>query len=79
MSYGIGTVWVWMALLTAGLAQFKHRSRWTWFLLGLLLGPIAAFLLVTWPEGATVPPRSARLPRESIFESEAPDGPRRSR
>ncbi|HWB08757.1 MAG TPA: hypothetical protein VG826_06020 [Pirellulales bacterium] len=35
-----------MALINAGLAQGKNRSGLNWFLLSLLLGPIATFLLV---------------------------------
>jgi len=42
--YGIG--WGSLALINAGLAQGKNRSGLNWFLLSLLLGPIATFLLV---------------------------------
>lgn len=41
---GIGT----LALVNAGLAQSKNRSGLGWFLISLLLGPIATFLLVTF-------------------------------
>ena len=37
-----------MALINAGLAQGKRRSGLNWFLLSLLLGPIATFILVAW-------------------------------
>ncbi|MFT2752345.1 hypothetical protein [Clavibacter sp. Sh2088] len=40
--------WLALALVNAGLAQQKNRSRWTWFLVSLLLGPIATFFIVTW-------------------------------
>ncbi len=43
-SYAIG--WGTLALINAGLAQAKNRSGFNWFLLSLLLGPIATFLLV---------------------------------
>jgi len=43
-SYAIG--WGTLALINAGLAQGKNRSGLNWFLLSLLLGPIATFLLV---------------------------------
>ncbi|MSR46172.1 MAG: hypothetical protein EXS13_03755 [Planctomycetes bacterium] len=43
---GLGTV----ALINAGLAQSKPRSGLNWFLLSLLLGPIATFLLVAFCE-----------------------------
>jgi len=42
--YGIG--WGSLALINAGLAQGKNRSGLNWFLLSLILGPIATFLLV---------------------------------
>jgi hypothetical protein len=38
--------WGTLALLNAGLAQSKHRSGLIWFLLSLLLGPLATLLLV---------------------------------
>ena len=43
-SYAIG--WGTLALINAGLAQGKNRSGLGWFLLSLLLGPIATFLVV---------------------------------
>lgn len=39
---GIGT----LALINAGIAQGKNRSGLNWFLLSLVLGPIATFCLV---------------------------------
>ena len=41
---GIG--WGALALINAGLAESKGRGRLNWFLLSLLLGPIATFILV---------------------------------
>ena len=38
--------WGTLALINAGLAQGKNRSGLNWFLLSLLLGPIATFALV---------------------------------
>lgn len=52
----VGALWLTVAILSGGYARTRNRSAWTWFLLTLLLGPIAAFLLVTWPvreDGAT--------------------------
>jgi hypothetical protein len=40
--------WLALALVNAGLAEQKNRSRWTWFVVSLLLGPIATFFIVTW-------------------------------
>lgn len=42
--------WGTLALLNAGLAQGKGRSGLNWFLLSLLLGPIATFILVAFCE-----------------------------
>lgn len=38
--------WGTLALINAGLAQGKNRSGLPWFLLSLVLGPIATFLIV---------------------------------
>ena len=43
-SYAVG--WGTLALINAGIAQGKNRSGLNWFLLSLLLGPIATFVLV---------------------------------
>lgn len=40
--------WGTVALVNAGLAQAKRRSGLIWFLVSLLLGPIATFLLVAF-------------------------------
>jgi hypothetical protein len=42
--YSIG--WGTLSLINAGIAQGKNRSGLNWFLLSLLLGPLATFLLV---------------------------------
>jgi hypothetical protein len=42
--YAVG--WGSLALINAGLAQGKNRSGLNWFLISLLLGPIATFLIV---------------------------------
>ena len=50
MVFGIGRAWYagWgtLALINAGLAQGKNRSGLNWFLISLLLGPIATLVLV---------------------------------
>lgn len=38
--------WGTLSLINAGLAQGKNRSGLKWFLISLLLGPIATFLIV---------------------------------
>ncbi|TFC16829.1 hypothetical protein E3O19_06780 [Cryobacterium algoritolerans] len=45
----VGALWFTVAILAGGYARTRNRSAWTWFLLTLFLGPIAAFLLVTGP------------------------------
>ncbi len=44
--YAIG--WGTLALINAGIAQGKNRSGLNWFLLSILLGPIATFILVVF-------------------------------
>lgn len=38
--------WGTLALINAGIAQGKNRSGLNWFLLSLVLGPLATFALV---------------------------------
>jgi len=47
--YAVG--WGTLALINAGLAQSKNRSGLGWFLLSLLLGPIATLILVILDKG----------------------------
>jgi hypothetical protein len=47
--------WGTLALINAGLAQGKDRSGLGWFLLSLLLGPLATLILVAFIEKS--PPR----------------------
>lgn len=42
--YAVG--WITLSLINAGLAQGKGRSGLGWWLLSLLLGPIATFFIV---------------------------------
>jgi hypothetical protein len=51
-----------LALINAGLAQGKGRSGLLWFLLSLLIGPIATFLIVILDR---VPLRGRRVLRGS--------------
>jgi hypothetical protein len=44
MDYAVG--WGTLALINAGIAQGKNRSGLNWFLISLLLGPLATLLLV---------------------------------
>ncbi|MGM1021111.1 MAG: hypothetical protein ACQEXV_11315 [Bacillota bacterium] len=40
--------WGTLALINAGLAQAKNRSGLNWFLLSLLIGPLATLFIVVW-------------------------------
>ena len=48
-TYFVG--WGTLALINAGLALAKLRRGLIWFLLSLLLGPVATLLLVVLPKG----------------------------
>lgn len=52
--YDNGGWWFALAIVTAGLAETKNRRRWVWFLLGLLLGPLATALVVVWARPVSV-------------------------
>ena len=51
--------WGTLSLVNAGLAQAKGRSGLTWFLVSLLLGPLATLLIVV---NDPVRPRPAASP-----------------
>lgn len=42
------TFWFTLALINAGLAEQKGRSRLAWFVVSLFFGPIATALIVVW-------------------------------
>lgn len=52
--------WGTLALINAGLAQGKNRSGLNWFLLSLLMGPVATFILVALCESLPGPPAGRR-------------------
>lgn len=52
--YAIG--WGTLAMINAGLAQSKNRGGLLWFLISLILGPIATFLLVAFCDRRPGPP-----------------------
>ncbi|ABE51242.1 Hypothetical protein Mbur_0232 [Methanococcoides burtonii DSM 6242] len=45
-SYAVG--WGTLALINTGIAQSKNKKGLNWFLISLLLGPIATFILVAF-------------------------------
>lgn len=59
----VSAMWTSVALLAGGYARTRNRSAWTWFLLTLFFGPIAAFLLVVWEPAPQKP--SAPTPTEN--------------
>jgi hypothetical protein len=44
-----GGAWLALALVNAGLAEQKNRSRLRWFVVSLALGPLATLCIVVWP------------------------------
>jgi hypothetical protein len=54
-SYAVG--WGTLALINAGLAQSKGRSRLAWFLVSLLFGPIATLAIVITDSPARKEPK----------------------
>ena len=47
--------WGTLSLINAGLAQAKGHSGLMWWLISLLLGPIATFLIVVFLSSRTLP------------------------
>ena len=50
MEHGYVIGWGTLALINAGLAQGTNRGGLNWFLLSLILGPIATFILVAFSD-----------------------------
>ena len=59
MDEGYYVGWGTLALINAGLAEVKGRSRLAWFLGSLFVGPIATLLLVLSEHRAPVVPGAA--------------------
>jgi hypothetical protein len=54
-SYAVG--WGTLALINAGLAQSKGKSRTVWFLISLIAGPFATlFIVINDDERPAAPP-----------------------
>jgi len=53
------TFWFALALVNAGLAQTKNRSRLIWFVVSLLLGPFATLFIVVFPPPQPIVDESA--------------------
>jgi biotin transporter BioY len=50
-SSGYAVGWLTLALVNSGLAQGKRLSGIIWFLISLLIGPLATLLIVVMPSG----------------------------
>lgn len=44
-----GGMWFAIALINAGLAEQKNRSRLAWFFISMFIGPVATLLIVVFP------------------------------
>jgi hypothetical protein len=80
--------WGALALINAGIAQGKNRSGLNWFLVSLLLGPIATFLLVAFfdklpmrkgPSDEEKIPRERKIPTEPVENDLIEKGRQRDR
>ncbi len=69
-----GTFWFTVAIINAGLAEQKNRSRWNWFLLSILLGPIATAIIVIRPAHEPGLPPSAPHGGGKTYSSPNPQG-----
>jgi hypothetical protein len=49
MQEGYAVGWFTLSLINAGLAQAKGRSGLAWWLLSIVLGPIATLIIVIFP------------------------------
>ena len=67
-----GTFWFTVAMINAGLAEQKNRSRWNWFLLSILLGPIATAIIVIRPAHDPVLPPAGPQGGGKTYSSQNP-------
>jgi hypothetical protein len=69
-----GGVWLAVALINAGLAEQKNRSRLAWFFISVFFGPLATLLIVVMP-----PPDAAlssnQRPTPRVKDERAPRRP----
>ena len=66
--HGYAVGWGTLSLLNAGLAQAKGRRGLVWWVLSLLLGPLATLLIVVLP----IPP-GPRVRSEKLTASSLPE------
>jgi hypothetical protein len=65
-----GTFWFALALVNAAIAQQRGRSGLNWFLLSLLLGPLATLLLVIY--GVDPPGRPDARDGQAVIDVPTP-------
>ncbi len=63
-----GGGWFALALVNAGLAEQKNRSRLTWFLLSLFIGPFATLFVVIWPRAKKMDPHVVLHPISNLVD-----------
>jgi hypothetical protein len=63
--------WFTLSLVNAGLAQSKQRSGLNWWLVSLLLGPLATLLIVAWPPGGATQRYSPGMPAGTMDRRQA--------
>ncbi|RJT79060.1 antitermination protein NusB [Arthrobacter cheniae] len=56
--------WFAVAVINAGLAEHKNRSRLAWFFLSLFFGPFATLLIVVMRPARPVPRSTSRRGRK---------------
>jgi hypothetical protein len=55
-----GGIWFAIALINAGLAEQKNRSRLAWFFISMFIGPFATLLIVVLAPPLEAPEPSSR-------------------
>jgi hypothetical protein len=65
IGHGYAVGWGTLSLVNAGLAQAKGRSGWRWWVVSLLIGPLATLLIVVLPKQHGIRVRPEKLSRPS--------------
>ncbi|WP_165246514.1 hypothetical protein [Paludisphaera soli] len=58
--------WGTLSLINAGLAQSKGHSGLAWWLISLLLGPVATFIIVVFLQPPSTPPGPPSIPSQGL-------------
>ena len=46
----VASIWATLSLVTAGIAQGKNRTGFGWWILSLIIGPLALLILLFMPK-----------------------------